>query len=151
MEDSKESFAAVKKWLILAEVQAIIAMSGSLYLSDVRGIVPCELCWFQRITLYPQVILYAIALWRKDMRIYYYSLPLLVLGWLVSLYHNSVYYAAHFIHTASPITCRVTGPSCTSHYYAWLGIITIPLLSLIAHSVMIFCMRKLAKQDQKTT
>ncbi len=74
-------------WLYLAWLVAIGAMAGSLYFSEVRSFVPCALCWWQRILMYPLVPLLGIATFRQDAQIWRYALPLSTVGLATSTYH----------------------------------------------------------------
>jgi disulfide bond formation protein DsbB len=107
---------------------ALIATLGSLYFSEVLKFIPCDLCWFQRIFMYPQVILLGLAVIRKEYGIARYSLALSVIGGSISLYH---YLIQKVPFSQSPaISCgRIP---CTGQYINWLGFITIPFLALIA-------------------
>lgn len=127
----------LKPYLLpLAFLQAVTAMAGSLFFSEVWGLVPCVLCWYQRISMYPVVILSFVAMQRKDDKAYLYILPLSVIGVFISLYHNILYYAVNWgIRPDWSGPCQA-GVSCTTRYIEWGGFITIPLLSLIAHLVI---------------
>ena len=107
---------------------ALIATLGSLYFSEVLKFPPCVLCWYQRICIYPLVLIFGAALWTEDKGYKPYALPLLVVGLLISGYHNLVYYG--FISEA--LTPCTQGVSCSSRQLELFGIITIPLLSLIS-------------------
>ena len=125
----------------LAWFIALIGVCGSLYYSGIERYIPCELCWLQRVFLYPQTVILGIALWRNDWQAYRYSLPLLGIGWVIALYHTALYYTVNFIHpmlTAAP--CDVSGVSCTTRYVEYFGFISIPLLSLTAFTIMILCL-----------
>ena len=74
----------------LAWVMAAIAMAGSLYYSEVAGFVPCEYCWYQRIAMYPLVVILGLAILRRDHGIRRYALPLAVIGGMISMYHYGV-------------------------------------------------------------
>lgn len=113
--------------------QALVAFGGSMYFSDIAGYPPCTLCWYQRILMFPLVLLFATAIIRKDWKIYVYVLPLSILGWLISLYHNFLYYK--IIPELSISPCQ-SGISCTTKYVEIFGIFTIPLLALIAFTVI---------------
>jgi len=114
--------------LYFAWLVAIVATGGSLYFSEVRHFVPCQLCWFQRIFMYPLVIVLGIASYRDDRRISYYVLPLSVLGGSISLYHYLEQKVPGF---GSALLCQV-GIPCNVQYINWWGFITIPLLALTA-------------------
>ncbi|AGT30928.1 dihydroneopterin aldolase [Geobacillus genomosp. 3] len=120
--------------LLAAWATAFIATLGSLYFSEVLGFVPCDLCWFQRIFMYPQVIILGIAIARKDFTAARYSLALSIIGGTISLYHYSLQKIPFFQYYA--ISCgRVP---CTGQYINWLGFITIPFLALTAFTIIIF-------------
>lgn len=120
----------------IAWVQALVATLGSLFFSEVMKFTPCKLCWFQRIFMYPLIFIIAAGIIRKDKKLYQYVLPLSVIGWIISLYHNLIYY--HVISEAI-VPCSIDVP-CTTKFFAWFGFITIPLLSFTAFSVITICM-----------
>ena len=62
--DSKIGVFLAKKGFILAFIVALVSMCGSLYYSDVLGYEPCKMCWYQRICMYPEVLLLGLALYR---------------------------------------------------------------------------------------
>lgn len=136
----------LKSYLLpLAFLQAVVAMAGSLFFSEVWGLVPCVLCWYQRISMYPIVILSFVAMQRKDDKAYLYILPLSVIGVFISLYHNILYYAVNWgIRPDWSGPCQA-GVSCTTAYFEWWGFITIPLMSLVAHLVITVLMLLLWK------
>lgn len=115
-------------WLI-----ATIAMLGSLFFSEVMEFAPCVLCWYQRIFIYPLVITLGIGLFPLDKQSIKYSLPLAVIGWLFALYHTLLYSG---IIPESMQPCR-QGVSCTEVYIELFGFLSIPMLSLIAFSMII--------------
>ncbi|QWU13939.1 disulfide bond formation protein DsbB [Paenibacillus sophorae] len=119
--------------LYLAWFVSLIAVAGSLYLSEVLKYEPCKLCWFQRIFMYPQVFLLGIATYRNDKRIIPYVLPLCAIGGSISLYH----YAEQKIPALGKVVPCTIGVPCTKDYLNFFGFITIPLLALTAF-VLIF-------------
>lgn len=116
----------------LALLQAIVATLGSLSFSEIFHFTPCVLCWYQRICMYPLVIILAIGIWRKNKDLPLYVLPLTIIGGGIAIYHNLLYYNI-LPEAAAP--CRL-GVSCTTHFFAWFGFITIPLLSLSAFTII---------------
>ena len=111
-----------------AWILAIVATAGSLYFSEVRHFVPCVMCWYQRILMYPLVLILGVATYRQDGKAFAYSLPLSVLGMLVALYHVLHQKIPGF---GSAAVCR-GGVACDVQYIDWLGFISIPVLSLTA-------------------
>ncbi len=77
--------------LYLAWLIAVAAIVGSLYFSNVLGLPPCDLCWWQRIFTYPIAVLLLVGLWRKDANVPYYVIPLAGIGLLFAVYHNLIY------------------------------------------------------------
>jgi disulfide bond formation protein DsbB len=108
-----------------AFVVAAVATGGSLFLSQVAGFVPCELCWFQRICMYPLSILTLFLAWHGDNRTTRYLLPFPVIGGCVSIYHILV--ENHVV--ATPAACQV-GAGCTVKWIDYFGYMTIPTLAL---------------------
>lgn len=122
--------------LYLAWLQALVATLGSLYFSEIAKFTPCVLCWYQRIAMYPLVAIILVGMLLKDKRLPLYVLPVALIGWGISIYHNLLYYK---ILPESIAPC-VNGVSCTTKFFAWFGFITIPFLSLTAFTVIIACM-----------
>lgn len=94
----------------LAWIVALTATAGSLYFSEVADFVPCELCWFQRIAMYPLVVVFLIALVRQQRSIWPYGLALSLLGLAVAVYHYQLEYfpeQATFCSTEGTVSCTV--------------------------------------------
>ncbi|MCM3612343.1 disulfide oxidoreductase [Planococcus sp. MERTA32b] len=107
---------------------ALIATAGSLYFSEVRGYIPCELCWIQRIFMYPLLIVVGVAYFQKNARIALTSLIISGIGGMISLYHYGIQKLA-FLSDSAPSCGQVP---CTGQYINYFGFITIPFLALIA-------------------
>ncbi|MFC7784930.1 MULTISPECIES: disulfide oxidoreductase [unclassified Rossellomorea] len=112
--------------LFLAWASSLVASLGSLYFSEIMKYEPCELCWYQRILMYPMVILLGVAYVRKDFQAALYSTSLSGIGILVSLYHYSIQKVS-FLSESAPACGRVP---CTGEYINLFGFITIPFLAL---------------------
>jgi disulfide bond formation protein DsbB len=134
------------KLYYVAWTQALVATFGSLYFSEVMRLPPCVLCWYQRILMYPIVLIGAVGIIRRDKALPFYVLPLSILGWFISLYHNLLYYK---IIPESITPCQL-GVSCTTRQIEWLGFITIPLLSFIAFTVINACFILYSRKERKT-
>lgn len=131
----------VNKPLLFSWVVSLVAMMGSLFFSEKMGFVPCTFCWYQRILMYPLVLLLGIAFYRNDREIYRYALPLSFIGVMVSGYH----YALQKIPSLEEFSACTSGVPCSGEYINWLGFITIPFLSLIAFliiTIMLWIIRK---------
>lgn len=112
--------------------QAVIATGGSLFFSEIMKLPPCVLCWYQRIAMYPLVVILTVGILSRDHRVRWYVLPLSLIGLLIALYHNLLYYN---IISEAIVPCTA-GISCTTRQIEWFGFITIPLLSLTAFTVI---------------
>ncbi len=108
--------------LAFAWLVAVVATLGSLYYSQIRHFIPCEMCWYQRIMMYPNAIILGIALWRNDLGARWYALPLSIIG--------AGYSIKHLLEEAGYISSACSGPiSCSSEYIPQFPI---PLQALIA-------------------
>jgi disulfide bond formation protein DsbB len=118
--------------LLIGWGASFISTLGSLYFSEVLKFIPCDLCWFQRIFMYPLVIILGLAIIRKDSQIALYSLTLSTIGGLISIYHYSIQ-KIPFLGENAPACGRVP---CTGEYINWFGFITIPFLALIGFAIV---------------
>ncbi len=122
--------------LYLAWVTAIAAMAGSLIFSEVFGYAPCLLCWYQRIAMYPLVVIIAVGIYLRDKKLYLYALPLSIIGTIVAFLHVLL---ENGIISEALFPCRV-GVSCSTKYVNYFGFVTIPVLSLMAFIFITFCL-----------
>ena len=111
----------------------LVATLGSLYFSEVRHYIPCRLCWFQRIFMYPLALLIPIGLLRRDEGLRLYVLPLAGIGGLVALYHVLLQKTDLFEESGA---CLLTVP-CSGQYISWFGFVTIPVLALTAFALIL--------------
>ncbi|MBK8150243.1 MAG: disulfide bond formation protein B [Acidobacteria bacterium] len=110
----------------LAWAAALAGLVGSLFLSEVMQFPPCTLCWYQRVAMYPLVVIIGAGIVMRDPRMKTYALSLIVCGLAVAIYHNLLYYG--FIpETLTPCS---EGVSCSSRQLELFGFVTIPLMSL---------------------
>ncbi|WP_062048338.1 disulfide oxidoreductase [Bacillus sp. JCM 19034] len=119
------------QFLFFAWGISLIATAGSLYFSEIVGYIPCELCWYQRIFMYPLVIILGVAVVKKDVKQALYSAIFSSIGVVIALYH----YLVQKVPAMSQLDSCGLVP-CTGQYINWLGFITIPFLSLIAFSLI---------------
>ena len=124
-----ENIKIEKPWpvgyLLLAWVGSIVGTLGSLYFSEIAQYPPCVFCWYQRIAMYPLVVILAVGIINRDKLIYRYALPLSLSGLAIAVYHNLLYYK---ILPESAAPC-LAGVSCTTKFIEWFGFLTIPLLA----------------------
>jgi disulfide bond formation protein DsbB len=118
----------------LAFGPAIAALLGSLYFSEIAGFIPCELCWYQRILMYPIVVILLVGIFNDDWLLPKYVLPLSITGFLVSSYHYGLQN-----HIFGSTVCSA-GVSCATREINVFGFITIPFLAGIAFFLITLCM-----------
>ncbi len=124
-----------------AWVIALMSMAVSLYFSEVLGFIPCNLCWYGRILMYPLVVIIGIGIIRRDKGWVTYAAPLVAAGWLLELFHSLLQWG---IIPETLTRCVATVP-CTTKYINYFGFVTIPFLGLLAFTglaVSIFLFRK---------
>jgi disulfide bond formation protein DsbB len=113
---------------------ALVATLGSLYFSQIADFVPCELCWFQRIAMYPMVIILLVSALRGNVRVgVQYCLVFPIVGILISGYH--IYIEEN--PSAQPAACMVGGTTCATKWIDKFGYITIPVLAATAFAAII--------------
>ncbi len=112
--------------LSLLLVTTLGALVGSLAYSDIAGFPPCELCWIQRIFMYPQTLLVFVAMIKKEKSIVDYLLPLSILGALVAVYHSMTNLGVG----PSLLGCTAVGGECSKLLVLEYGYITIPFMAL---------------------
>jgi hypothetical protein len=117
--------------LVLATVVAGVATVGSLYLSERLGLVPCALCWYQRIAMYPLAVIVAVGALRRDWAVRPYALTLAVIGPLISVYH----YLEERFPSLDAGVCDLTVP-CSLVYVWRFHYISIPLMALSAFALV---------------
>jgi disulfide bond formation protein DsbB len=120
---------------------AVLATAGSLYFSEVSSYEPCTLCWYQRIAMYPLVVLLGVAVWRRDAGVRRYVLPLAGAGAVIAIYH----YALEWFPALDSGVCSSTTP-CTVVWFRELGFISLPYLALSAF-LLIAALVTLAERD----
>ncbi len=121
-------------WLL-----SVLALLVTLYLSEILHWPVCHLCWYQRICLYPQVILLGMAVYRGRQDIVPYSIALLVVGFLFALYQT----LEQHIPALQSIGVCGQGPSCSTIHMQLFGFLTLPMLSCIGFLVFIGLLWKL--------
>ena len=130
--------------ILLSFITASIATMGSLFFSEVMQFIPCSMCWYQRIFMYPLVLIFLVNTLYPDNKVFKYAMPIVIVGLLFAIYHNLLMFG---IIPESVVPC-VQGVPCSTEYINWLGFITIPFLSLSAYSI-IFILLLMYKKELK--
>ncbi len=121
---------------------ALAATLGSLYFSQILKFPPCNLCWYQRIFMFPLVLMIPVGILKKDKNLPFYVLPLSLAGLAIAFYHELLQIG---LITENLIPCS-NGISCTTKYISLFGFVTIPLLSLMAFSFITLSMLAIWKR-----
>lgn len=132
--------------LIFIFTTSLIAMLGSLYYSEVRGFEPCTFCWYQRILMYPIVLISGIALYQKNAKIALTTAIFSIVGGSISIYHYSLQKLT-FLHDSAPACGNVP---CTGQYVNYLGFITIPFMALTAFVLILITSLFLMKWQKES-
>ena len=136
----QQTQAESKQWLFIFGAWLVAALSTltSLFFSEVMELVPCVLCWYQRIFIFPLSVILLVGLFPLDKNVIRYALPLAGIGLLFTVYHVLLFYG--FIpENLQPCT---QGVSCADDSMILFGFLPIPLLSLAAFSTIIILLLK---------
>ena len=123
------------EWLLIFSCWLVAATGvlGSLFFSEVMGLKPCVLCWYQRIFMYPLVVIFLVGLFPLDRAVFRYALPIAVIGWGFAVYHYLLY-SGYIPENLQPCSEDL---SCADINLELLGFITIPMLSILSYSAII--------------
>ncbi|WP_187971601.1 disulfide bond formation protein B [Aquibium microcysteis] len=120
--------------LFAAFAIALVSSLSVLFVGEVMGQVPCNLCWFQRAFMFPLTVVLGIAALRADTGAWLYGIALAKCGWLIAGFHTLLY-AGIVPERIQP--CTAGGPSCSGSDMTVLGVVPLPGLSLLAFSAII--------------
>lgn len=110
-----------------------IATLGSLYFSEIANFVPCRLCWFQRIAMYPLSVIALVALLRRDRGARYYIVPLATIGAGISLYHYLVEWGV----LDDSESCALFGPACADVWFRSFGFVSLAFMALCGFAAIV--------------
>jgi disulfide bond formation protein DsbB len=119
--------------IFICWIVASVSTLGSLFFSEIMELPPCALCWYQRVFMFPLVIILLVGLFPFDKSIIKYALPLAIAGWGFAFYHYLLY-SGFIPESIQPCS---QGVSCSETYLDLFGFLTIPMLSLISFSIII--------------
>lgn len=134
-DDSEQLNTSQEGWALLfgAWVIALVASLGAIFIGEVLGQEPCNLCWYQRIAMFPLALTLGLACLYNDFSIRRYALPLAIAGGAVALWHTLLYVG---LISEAIVPCSVNGPSCTDANMTILGVIPLPMISLASFIVI---------------
>lgn len=110
-----------------------ISTLGSLYFSEIADYVPCRLCWYQRIAMYPIALIAMVALIRRDAGARYYTVPLAAIGACISLYHYLIEWGV----LNDSESCSLFGPACAAVWFRTFGFVSLALMALCGFAAIV--------------
>ena len=120
---------------VLTLIVAAGSMAGSLYFSESAHYIPCRLCWFQRVAMYPIALIALIALIRRDRGARWYIVPMATIGALISTWH----YLVEWNPTWEGTSCGLFGPACSDIWFRTWGFATLAFMALCGFvSIIVF-------------
>ncbi len=122
-------------WTLLfgAWLMTTVSMLGALFFGEVMQLPPCVLCWYQRICMFPLVLILPAGMFPLDLKVVRYALPLATIGWMFAAFHVLLM-AGVIPENIRPCT---QGVPCSEKVIEWFGFVTIPLLAVVAFSIII--------------
>jgi disulfide bond formation protein DsbB len=102
------------------------SMLGSLYFSEVENYIPCRLCWFQRVAMYPIALVALVALFRRDHAARFYMVPMAAVGAAISTYHYLIEWGV----LNDSESCGLFGPACADIWFREFGFVTLAFMAL---------------------
>ena len=145
---SQSDQATKTNWNLLFLCWLLVAVSTtiSLFFSSVLEYEPCVLCWYQRICLFPLLLIFAVGLFPAfDKSVIKFALPLTIAGGLTAFYHTLLY-AGFIPENIQPCS---KGVSCTEKYFELFGFVSIPMLSFFAFSTLVALLIILKRRTSK--
>jgi disulfide bond formation protein DsbB len=121
------------------------ATLGSLYLSEAAHLIPCTLCWYQRIAMYPLALILAIAAFRREGMIRIYATAIAVIGAVIAAYH----YLIQWFPNLEGTSCTTSVP-CTGVWFRVFGFVSIPYMALSAFLLVLVLMLVQRRNDETT-
>lgn len=125
----------------LATAVALVATAGSLYFSEVAGYVPCVLCWYQRIAMYPLVVVLGVAAVRRDRQVWMTAVPIAAIGAGLAGWHRLIEWRPRL----GGEVCDPAAP-CAIRWVNEFGFLTLPTMALIGF-VTIIVLTLIARTD----
>lgn len=134
----RKIYSLAGSYALLGSLLVVLGgMFGSLYFSEFAKYPPCELCWYQRILMYPQLVLLLLALAKKNRDIFWQVMVLSGVGFLIAVYQSYLQYGGTAL-----VPCSTTGlaVSCSQQNFLEFGYITIPVMAMSGFAVLIIAM-----------
>jgi disulfide bond formation protein DsbB len=116
----------------MALLVAGVTTAGSLFYSEVKHLIPCELCWYQRICMYPLVAILAVGVLRRDRAVFWYAAPFVTIGAPRALYH----WLVERVPWIEGTTACTSPVDCASPYFEKLGYVTLAFMDMSAFLII---------------
>ncbi len=139
-------FIRLQNIYLISWIISLSAFIISLIFSEIMQLAPCNLCWYQRIFMYPLVIILPIAYFNNDRQALYYTTPLTFIGFLISMYHVLLYHQI----ISEPLKLCSANLSCTNKQLILFNGIGIPDLSFIAFTILLILQTLGIKNEKRT-
>ncbi len=120
-------------WLLIAWLLALFSTLAALFIGEVMGQMPCTLCWYQRICMFPLALILGVAVMRNDRAVHGYALPLALIGLLIAGYHSLLYGGL----IEAPLVPCSQGSDCSGEGMTLLGVVPIPYLAVLAFAAIL--------------
>lgn len=120
-------------WMFLAWLVALVATMGAVFVGEIMGQVPCVLCWYQRIAMFPLVVILGVGVLIGDRNAVLYSLPLALAGAGLATFHVLLFY----VIVPEAVQPCSAGPSCSDEAMVLFGLMPLPVLSLMAFAAIV--------------
>ena len=133
--DGSQNHGQSRGWTLLfaAWLVAFGSSMAVLFIGEVMGQAPCNLCWFQRASMFPLAVILGVACIHSDTSVWRFAAPVAGLGWLTAAFHTLVFWGV----VPKAIEPCGRGPSCASADMTILGQLPLPVLSLLAFSAIL--------------
>ncbi|MBA6264425.1 MAG: disulfide bond formation protein DsbB [Colwellia sp.] len=145
MNDISANNTLPKGWLLLFSVWILATIStlASLFFSEIVKLPVCSLCWYQRVAMYPLVVILPMALFPFDAKVTRYAGVLVLFGWLTALFHVLLV-AGYIPKSAQPCVQDIP---CSETHLNVFGFLNMPMMSLLTFSVMALLLFYLTKSE----
>lgn len=124
-------------YILYAWLIALVATLAAIFIGEIMGQMPCQLCWYQRIAMFPLAIILGTASFKNDLNIVFHALPIALVGGGIAAWH-SLLYAGMVPEPIRP--CSQTGPSCSGEGQTIFGFLSLPYLSFTAFTLITICL-----------
>ena len=120
--------------LYLAWLISFAALLGSIFVEEYFGYIPCDICWYQRVCMFPLVLILFLASYKQSAKVICYIFPQIIIGILLSLYQTLLPMFPSLI----PSGICSSDVSCSNNQQIGLGFLSLPILSLLAFALIFF-------------